>query len=195
MHRFVMSVARFMALLGGVTLGAMILIIGVSILGRALNDFLHSAVAETLLGDAARGLIDMGIGAIRGDFELVEALMAFTIFAFMPLTQMTGGHAAVDVFTSWMRGRGDRILKAFIEVLFAVVFVIIAWQLKEGMDSRIRSGQTTLLLQFPVWWPYAASLFGAIITALVAIYHAGVRVVELITGQSIAQDDELGAEH
>ncbi len=195
MHRFVMSVARFMALLGGVTLGTMILIIGVSILGRALNDFLHSAVAETLLGDAARGLIDMGIGAIRGDFELVEALMAFTIFAFMPLTQMTGGHAAVDVFTSWMRGRGDRILKAFIEVLFAVVFVIIAWQLKEGMDSRIRSGQTTLLLQFPVWWPYAASLFGAIITALVAIYHAGVRVVELITGQSIAQDDELGAEH
>ena len=195
MHRFVMSVARFMALLGGVTLGAMILIIGVSILGRALNDFLHSAVAEALLGDAARGLIDMGIGAIRGDFELVEALMAFTIFAFMPLTQMTGGHAAVDVFTSWMRGRGDRILKAFIEVLFAVVFVIIAWQLKEGMDSRIRSGQTTLLLQFPVWWPYAASLFGAIITALVAIYHAGVRGVELITGQSIAQDDELGAEH
>jgi len=195
MHRFVMSVARSMALLGGVTLVAMVLIIGISILGRALNDFLHSGLAEALLGGLARNLIDWGIGAIRGDFELVEALMAFTIFAFMPLTQVTGGHAAVDVFTSWMRGRPDRILRMFVEILFAIVFVIIAWQLKEGMESRIRSGQTTLLLQFPVWWPYAASLFGAVVTAAIAIYLAAVRIYEVITGQSILQDGELGAEH
>ena len=120
--------------------------------------------------------------------------MAFSIFAFLPLTQVTVGHATVDIFTSWMPERALRILRALIEVLFAVVLIVIAVQLFSGMQSKIRSGQTTLLLQFPVWWAYAGSVLGAGVAAVVAVYMALARVAEATTGRSIVTD-ELGAEH
>ncbi len=201
MHRFVMAVARFMAILGGIVLSTLILIVCLSIVGRTLNSFLHTGLAQSVLGPLAQGLIDAGIGAIRGDFELVEAGMAFAIFAFLPLTQVTSGHASVDVFTAWLPPRALRVLRAAIEVAFAVALVIIAWQLKEGLESRIRSGQTTLLLQFPIWWAYALSLAGAAVAALAGVYMAGVRLAEAATGRAIVADTgpdtgpDMGAEH
>lgn len=194
MHRLFLTLSRVMAILGGFVLSILILIVCLSIIGRSANSFLHTDVAQSLFPGLAQWLIDAGVGAIRGDFELVEAGMAFSIFAFLPLTQMTAGHATVDIFTSWMPDRALRILRALIEVLFAVVLIVIAVQLFSGMQSKIRSGQTTLLLQFPVWWAYAASVLGAGVAAIVAAYVALARVAEATTGRSIVTD-ELGAEH
>lgn len=195
MHRFVMAVARVMAILGGIVLSALILIVCLSIVGRTLNSVLHSGPAQALLGPVADWLIEAGVGAIRGDFELVEAGMAFAIFSFLPLTQVTSGHASVDVFTDWLPPRALRVLRAVIEVAFAVALVVIAWQLKEGLDSRIRSGQTTLLLQFPIWWAYALSLVGAAVAAAAGVYMAGLRLAEAVTGRALAAGADLGAEH
>lgn len=194
MHRLFLTLSRVMAILGGFVLSILILIVCLSIIGRSANSFLHTDVAQSLFPGLAQWLIDAGVGAIRGDFELVEAGMAFSIFAFLPLTQATVGHATVDIFTSWMPERALRILRALIEVLFAVVLIVIAVQLFSGMQSKIRSGQTTLLLQFPVWWAYAGSVLGAGVAAVVAVYMALARVAEATTGRSIVTD-ELGAEH
>ncbi|MBM1221679.1 TRAP transporter small permease [Ponticoccus sp. SC2-23] len=194
MHRLFLTLSRVMAILGGFVLSILILIVCLSIIGRSANSFLHTDVAQSLFPGLAQWLIDAGVGAIRGDFELVEAGMAFSIFAFLPLTQVTVGHATVDIFTSWMPERALRILRALIEVLFAVVLIVIAVQLFSGMQSKIRSGQTTLLLQFPVWWAYAGSVLGAGVAAVVAVYMALARVAEATTGRSIVTD-ELGAEH
>ena len=174
MYRFFYGLSRLMAVIGGVVLTALILLICVSITGRTL--------------------IPLGLESIPGDYEIVEAGMAFAIFCFLPLCQITSGHATVDIFTDWMPDRGQRILRMLIEILFAVVLVVIAVQLKSGMDSRIRSGQTTFLLQFPIWWAYAASLAGASIAAAVAVYMAAVRTVEAFTGRVLIADDQ-GAEH
>ena len=194
MHRLMMTISRIMAIAGGIVLSVLILIVCLSILGRTANTILHSGLAQAVIPGLADRLIEGGIGAIRGDFELVEAGMAFSIFAFLPLTQVTAGHATVDIFTSWMPERALRILQALIEVLFAVVLVVVAVQLYDGMLSKVRSGQTTLLLQFPVWWSYAASVAGASIAAIVAVYMAFVRVAEAATGRAILTG-ELGAEH
>lgn len=142
----------------------------------------------------AAALLDWGIGPIDGDFELVEAGMAFAIFAFMPLCQLSGAHASVDIFTAALPVRANRILRMVIEVVFAAVLILIAWKLFEGMESKRNSGQTTLLLEFPVWWAYAFSLIAAVAAALVAVYVAGTRVVEAITGNSVLPP-ELEAEH
>lgn len=190
MQAFFMWVSKIMAILGGIVLTGLILITCLSIVGRAANTALHS---EWLAGPAAQWLLDAGVGAIRGDFELVEAGMAFCIFAFIPYTQITAGHATVDIFTSWMPTRVQKVLIMAAEVLFAIALVIIALQLKEGMDSKIRSGQTSLLLQFPVWWPYAASLVGAAMAAVVSVYVALVRVAEAATGKTLLH--AMGAEH
>ena len=63
-HRAMMTVCRAMALVGGLVLIALITLVCVSILGRALNGLLHS------MGDfaLAQTLLDLWIGPVTGDF-------------------------------------------------------------------------------------------------------------------------------
>ena len=189
--RIVEALARLMAVLGGLVLSVLILMICASITGRYLNGVLNDPPLE---GTALAGwLLGLGIGPINGDFELVEAGMAFTIFAFLPITQLTGGHASVDILTAPMGARVNRVLAALWAILFAFVLVVIAWQLYQGMLSKRLYRETTYLIQFPIWWAYAAALTGAVIAALTACYVAAVRVAELVTGLPILPDE--GAEH
>ena len=185
MHAFVTGLARAFAVLGGLVLSALIVMTCLSIAGRALGSALHGDAAQALLPGVADALLAAGVGPIDGDFELVEAGMAFAIFAFLPLCQLEGAHASVDLFTSRLPPGPERALRAAIEVLFAAVLVLIAVQLAAGMSSKRLSGQTTFLLQFPLWWAYAASLAGAVVAALVAVYVASARVVEAASGRAL----------
>ena len=194
MYTFFLNLSRGMAVLGGIMLCALIVLTCVSVLGRSLNGILHADLVQSFVPDLARGLIDLGIGPVNGDFELVEAGVAFSIFAFLPLCQISGAHAAVDVFTSRFSPRVMRVIRWAIDVIFAVVLVLIAVQLFDGMQSKMRSGQTTLLLEFPVWWAYALSMIGAVMAALVSVYLAIVRTRELVVGSAILPPD-LGADH
>ncbi|QBK31110.1 TRAP transporter small permease [Roseitalea porphyridii] len=194
MYRFFFGLSRLMAVVGGIVLSALIVMVCVSIAGRALNGFLHADMMQSTLPGLADWLLDLGVGPVNGDFELVEAGIAFAIFSFLPYCQITSGHAVVSIFTDWMPMRAQQVLRMIIEILFALVLVVIAIQLKEGMDGRIRSGQTTFLLQFPIWWAYALSLVGATIAAAVAVYMALIRTAEAFTGRELIADD-MGAEH
>ncbi|WP_050526655.1 TRAP transporter small permease [Pseudorhodobacter aquimaris] len=185
MHGFFLGVSRGFAYLGGLVLGALIVMICASVLGRALADVAHDMVAAGWFPSVAEAVLEAGIGAVKGDFELVEAGIAFAIFAFLPLCHITGGHAAVDVFTRRLPPRADRILRAITEVVFAAVLLLIAVQLAAGTQSKWRTGQTTFLLQFPLWWAYGASLLAASVAALVATYMAVMRVIELWLGRDI----------
>jgi TRAP-type C4-dicarboxylate transport system permease small subunit len=199
LHRIVVGVARFMALLGGVILTALILITCISIVGRAVNSGLHSDLVMGIAPGLAEWLInDVGVGAIRGSYELVEAGMAFCIFAFLPFCQVTMGHASVDVFTNMLSRNVNRVLDFLIAVLFAVALVTIAFQLYEGMVRKMPNGfgaaQTSLLLEFPIWWAYAASLFGAVLAAITSVYVVIVRLYELLSGRVIVPN-AVGADH
>ncbi|MCK0168205.1 TRAP transporter small permease [Jannaschia sp. S6380] len=178
LSRIIEALARVMAILGGLVLTALIVMTCLSVLGRFLNGWLHSAG----LGGVAEAT---GIGPINGDFELVEAGMAFTIFAFLPITQLRDGHASVDIFTNALGVRANRVLAVLWSALFAAVMVLIAWQLGQGTQAKMAYGETTYLIQFPIWWAYAAALSGAVVAALVAVYVALVRIVELVTGAPI----------
>lgn len=193
-HRIVLGIARLVALLGGTVLTVLILITCISIFGRTGNTFLHSDLVTSVAPGLARWLLDAGVGSIRGDFELVEAGMAFCIFAFLPLCQVTAGHASVDVFTNFLPRALNRWLEFLIAALFATVLVAIAVQLDAGLERKMRSGQTTLLLQYPVWWGYAASLAGAVMAAAAGIYMALIRLYEASTGR-IVVPAAMGAEH
>jgi TRAP-type C4-dicarboxylate transport system permease small subunit len=193
-HSVVLGIARFMALLGGVVLTAVILITCLSILGRAVNSVLHSDIMMSVAPGLAQWLIDLGIGAVRGAYEMVEAGMAFCIFAFLPFCQVTSGHASVDVFTNMLPRGANRVLDLLIAVAFAVALVTIALQLNEGMARKLSSGQTSLLLEYPIWWSYAASLVGAVLAAIVSVYVVLVRLFELLTGRVVVPN-AVGADH
>lgn len=185
MYSFVDRLARLFAQLGGLVLSALIILTCLSIAGRSLNGVLHADWVQTAIPGVAAALLNLGIGPVNGDFELVEAGMAFSIFAFLPICHLHAAHASVDIFTSTLSVRANRILRMITECVFAAVLVLIAWQLLQGMLSKRNSGQTTFLLEFPIWWAYALSLVAAGIAALVAVYVASMRAVEAVTGHSV----------
>lgn len=144
------------ALTGGVTLIGLVIMTCVSVAGRALIPF--------------------GLGAIPGDYELLQAGVGFAIFCFVPFCQVTAGHATVDVFTSMMGKRPNRIIAAVWEVLFALVLIVIAWRLFEGFAAKLRNGETSMFLQYPIWAVYGACLVPAVLAALVGVWSAWNRI-------------------
>ena len=181
MHGLVKWLARMSAVIGGIVLLILIGLTTLSIIGRELSKLGH-ALGEGPLG---QWLIASGVDEIKGTYELTEAGVAFAIFAFFPVCQFYGNHATVDVFTSAMPRRALGWLRAFWEVVLAAVIVFIGLRLYEGMLRYLGNGETTLFLQFPVWWAYAASVGAAAIASLTAVYCAWARVVEAATGRHI----------
>ncbi|MBB4173086.1 TRAP transporter small permease [Sulfitobacter noctilucicola] len=190
MHRAVQSLARLTALVGGIVLVILIVLTTLSIIGRSVNKLLHGDFFSQSLTGLSQWLLDLGVGEINGSYELLEAGVAFAIFSFLPVTQLYGAHATVDVFTSFLPARANRFIAGFWEVVLAAVILLIVIQLYGGMERYIRNGQTTLFLQFPVWWAYAASFAAGVVACVTALYCAVMRLVEAISDR-----DLLPSEH
>ena len=130
-------------------------------------------------------------------FDMYSALDSMRwlvqFFSFLPICQLYGAHATVDVFTSFLPERANRWIAAFWEVVLAAVILLIVNQLFGGMERYMRNGQTTLFLQFPVWWAYAASFAAGVIACITAVYCAALRIGEAVKDRSILPSEH--AEH
>ncbi|RYH12431.1 TRAP transporter small permease [Tropicimonas sp. IMCC6043] len=194
MLKLMERLARTMAVLGGLVLTFLVVLTCLSVLGRGLNTLGHSALLTGISQSTADALLATGIGPIIGDFELVEAGVAFAIFAFLPIAQLHGGHATVDIFASTFPHWFNRFLVTFWEIVMSAVILLITWRLYVGMEGKMSNGETTFLLQFPVWWAYAASFVAALTASIVAIYCAVARILDIVTGRSHLPHSE-GAQH
>jgi TRAP-type C4-dicarboxylate transport system permease small subunit len=150
--RFFERLARALASLGGIVLVGLIALSVVSITGRRLVG------------------LDIGLGPVPGDFEIIEAGCAFAVFAFLPWCQIRRGHVTVDVLARLLGERAQAGLELAGNIVMAAAACLIAWRLVLGMLDKQRYGETTFILQFPAWWGYAAAMIGAILFALVALY-------------------------
>ena len=168
LHFFIRMLARLMAILGGLTLCAVIAAVCISVAGREVADAAHAGY----LGSAGRWLLDHGLGPILGDFELVEAGVAFAIFAFLPMTQLSGGHAQVDIFTTRLSPATQRRIDAFWSIAMLCATLLITWRLFEALQDKYRYGDTTYLIQLPVWWSYAACFGASVVASIVGFYCA-----------------------
>jgi len=101
------------------------------------------------------------------------------------------GHATVDIFTSFLPDKPNRFLVFIWEVLFAIVLIVISWRLYVGTTDKMRYGETTFLLQFPVWWGFAACFAASILAAIVAVYSAWMRGREFLV--PLRQAKEAGS--
>lgn len=185
MHLAIKRLAQSTAVIGGLVLVGLIVLTTVSIVGRSLNKMLHSDGAERVMGDFSRTLLDLGIGEVNGSYELLEAGVAFAIFSFFPICQLYGAHATVDIFTSKLPQRINRGIAAFWEVVLTAALILISWRLYEGMQRYIGNGETTFFLQFPVWWAYSGSFAASVVTCIVALYCAAMRVGECLAGRDL----------
>ena len=176
MHRLVTTIAKLTALLGGAVLLGVVAVTCISITGRWLATIGHSEILEPFPSLAN---LFQSFGPIRGDFELVEAGVAFAIMAFLPWCQLTRAHASVGVVTAAMPERVERVLALLWEIVFAIVLTIVAWRLFAGMGDKARYAETTFMLQMPVWWAYAAVFVASMVAVAVALFAVWMRVADL----------------
>ena len=146
LHRLCLA----LAIAGGLVLLLVMAIVVVSVTGRALSP--------------------LGLGPIPGDFELVEVGTAAAVFSFLPWCQWERGHVAVDILARALGRRLDAALSIVYNALMTGVAAFILWRLWAGMQDKITYNETTFILQFPVWWGYAACIPLAAVFAAVSAW-------------------------
>ncbi len=148
--------ARWLAMLGGIVLTGVMLVAVTSIIGRAL---LRTGLPAF-----------SGLGPIPGDFEIVSMGAGIAIFSFMAWAQFNRGHVTVDIFVSRLGPRGLAVLSALMNLAMTITVVVLARQLELGLEDKRRFGETTLILQIPLWWTYVGGIIGLYSFAVVSGY-------------------------
>lgn len=151
-YRGVDWLSRALALVGGVILIGLIILTCVSIAGRALMP------------------LDIGFRPLRGIYDYTEIAMATAIFAFLPIAQFREAHARVDLFAASIHPRVNKLLDLLFNCGMLVAAYYGTWRLYLGMQDKLRFGETTAIVQIPVWQGYALALLGAACFVLVAAF-------------------------
>ncbi len=147
---WVEKLAKNIAIVGGLVLTLVALMSVISIIGRAG--------------------IGIGLSPILGDFELVEAGVAFAITSFLPLAHLHRSHAQVAIFTDRLGVRANKIIDLISDLLMLSIALLLSWRLIAGTIDKYNYFETSFILQYPLWWAYAASLVGLLTWVIVAFY-------------------------
>jgi TRAP-type C4-dicarboxylate transport system permease small subunit len=94
------------------------------------------------------------------------------VFSFLPLCQGRRGNIIVDTFTTWMPKRGQQLLDASWDIVYAALAGLIAWRLAVGAYDTVRSQTVSMMLGLPVGWAIAACAVMAVLLVLVTLATA-----------------------
>lgn len=148
--KWVRGLARLVSILGGIVLAAVAVMTAISIFGRAFLQF--------------------GLKPIPGDFELVEAGVAFVVCAFLPWGHLMRGHASVNIVTDFLGERANLIIDLIADALLLLAAIVMTWRHFYGLLDKKAYGETTFILQYPLWWAYAACMVGLIAWIIVGVW-------------------------
>jgi TRAP-type C4-dicarboxylate transport system permease small subunit len=129
--RLVGQLARTFALAGCSLLGALALLVLVSVLGRVLFG-----------------------RPVPGDFEIVATGTAVAIFLCLPYCQLERGNLIVDLFLSRLSPRLVRLLDAGSALLLAGLALLFAWRMALGLRDAYVNEDVSIILGYPLWWAY-----------------------------------------
>jgi len=159
---------------------------GLVFFGGAVLTALAFMTVLSTIGRAFVGL-QIGLGPIPGDFELVEAGTAVSVFCFMSWCQLNQGHVTVDIFTNEFGQRANALLILIGNSLIFIVAFVIAWRLWMGFGEQVTwfsqpirdligfgykpfTNNTTYILGMPFWYSYLLSFIGAFCFALISAF-------------------------
>ena len=109
---------------------------------------------------------------IAGDVELTQFGIALCISLCLPWAQLHGANIIVDFFTQSLPERASRRLDAVGALLLAAMCALLSWRTSVGALSVREAGETSMILDLPMWWAYASLAPGLALTALVALVQA-----------------------
>ncbi|MCC5988312.1 MAG: TRAP transporter small permease [Pararhodobacter sp.] len=169
-HAVLLALTTWIALLAGALMLALAVMTVVSILGRWL--------AGPFGGP--EGL--RWLGAIRGDYEIMEMGAAIAIFGFLPYCQIRYTHVTIDLFVYRTKVSTRTALTLIGSLLFALAMGLLCWRTFVGMQDMIRYNEVTMMRRLPLWWAYAAGTGLLGLTALISLFTAWESVRGLMRG-------------
>lgn len=145
--RFLLMLARLMAVVGGVIFVGLVLMSVVSIVGRKTAGFV-----------------------VPGDVEVLQMLAASASASFFPYCHLIHGDIKVDFFTHHLKQRTVWIIDAVGSLLVGMFGGLIAWRAWAGAMTVREAGETSMILAWPVWIPQAFMVPGFALLGLAGIY-------------------------
>lgn len=134
------------AAIGALVLCAVALMTTVSVIGRAF--FAHP---------------------ILGDVELVQLGSAIVVASFLPYTQFRRANIIVDFFTTGTSATTQRRLDALGTWLYTAVLALVTWRVAAGGLAIHSAGERTMLMDLPLWLPYALMLPGLALCVVIGV--------------------------
>lgn len=166
-----------LALFGGFVLLGIIIVSTISIVGRSVIPLLAGLVGAS-----------QPPRSIPGDIEIVEMGTAVAVFAFLPLCHLRRGNVFVDFFTARAPFRVRAVLDLIANLLFVLLSGLIAWCMIGGLEDKLAYGDTTMVLQLPVAYPFACALASTALLFVVTLYASCRGIEEIRRGRPLGPE-------
>jgi TRAP-type mannitol/chloroaromatic compound transport system permease small subunit len=145
--RVLFALAKWFAYGGGLVFIALVLMSVVSIVGRKL------------------------FGApVPGDVEVLQMAAAFASATFFAYCHLMHGDVKVDFFTANMTSGRRLLLDSAGSLLIGLIGALLAWRTGVGALSLKEAGESSAVLDVPVWMAQALMVPSFVLLALAGFY-------------------------
>ena len=145
--RLLLATAKWFAFSGGLVFSGLVVMSIVSIVGRKLFS-----------------------APVPGDVEVLQMFAAFASETFFAYCHLMHGDVKVDFFTASLAGRKRCFLDAAGSLLVGLAGTLLAWRTWAGAISLREGGESSAILEIPVWIAQALMVPGFILLALAGFY-------------------------
>ncbi len=145
--RLLLTLATWFAFAGGLVFIALVLMSVVSIVGRKLFN-----------------------APVPGDVELLQLCAAFASATFFAYCHLMHGDVKVDFFTANMTSSRRLVLDSVGSLLVGLLGTLLAWRTAAGAISLKEAGETSAILELPVWLAQALMVPSFVLLALAGFY-------------------------
>ncbi|MEL0143338.1 MAG: TRAP transporter small permease [Alphaproteobacteria bacterium] len=164
--RVLYQISRWLAVFGGVVLGAMAVLTTVSVVGRSAF-----------------------LAPIPGDFELVAIGTGIAVFAFLPWCQMTRGNGLVDFFMSATPARARIFMDIIGGIAYLLIAALLTWRMTFGGLDMYNYNELSMTINFPRWTTFPVSIAMLAFLVIVVAYTIGRSIAELRAGAYSGEPD------
>ena len=90
------------------------------------------------------------IAPVFGAAEMIQFLLAMTIFGGLSLVNAHDDHITVELFEPWLKRRIPRLQPIIVQAFSVIVMAIIAWELTQFALEAQALNAVTVVLEWPV---------------------------------------------
>jgi len=145
--RALMAASKWTAFVGGVIFTGLVIMSIISIVGRKLFS-----------------------APVPGDVEVLQMLAAVASASFFAYCHLMHGDVKVDFFTAGIGTAKRRILDAAGSMLLGMVGAVLTWRTWAGAMSLREAGESSAILEIPVWIAQVLMVPSFLLMALAGVY-------------------------